>query len=236
MAFELGGSLRNAREAQDLTFEEIARAMFVRPQFLAALENERFDRLPGGAYARSFLREYAEQLGLDARPFLEEFDTRFGEPRGPAAPLVRVRGPSHRLRGAAVALLTAAVLTTAILAWRFGEGRHPARVSTVAHTPRAAKARGTLARHRATQVVSRTVVVVATGRCWLSVHAGSESGALVWEGILDGGRSLRFVRRRLWIRFGAPWNVSVRVNGKRVRLPQTTSPVNMLFTTGARPV
>src|SRR6266496_780477 len=107
VAFELGGSLRNAREAQGLTFEEIARAMFIRPQLLAALENERFDRLPGGAYSRSFLREYAE-------------------PRGPAAPLVRVPVHSHRLRTVAVALLTAAGFATAILAWRFGEERHPA--------------------------------------------------------------------------------------------------------------
>ncbi len=211
--------------------------MFIRPQLLAALENERFDRLPGGAYSRSFLREYAEQLGLDARPFLEEFDTRFGEPRGPAAPLVRVRVHSHRLRTVAVALLTAAGFATAILAWRFGEERHPARVSPAAHTPRAASGKASPERRRPVRAPSpQGLVVVATGRCWLSVHVGSESGALVWEGILDGGRSLRFVRPRLWVRFGAPWNVSVRVNGKRVQLPQTISPLNMQFTTAARPV
>lgn len=235
MSFQLGASLRNAREAQGLTFEEVARATRIRPQFLAALETERFDRLPGGAYSRSFLREYAEQLGLEPRLFLEEYDARFGELRGPAAPLVRVRGPSHRLRSGTVALLTAIVLTTAILAWRFGEEKHPARVSPIAHTPSAPKTHGALARHRATRPASTRLVVVAGGRCWLSVRVGSESGALVWEGILDGGRSVRFVRRSLWIRVGAPWNVSVRVNGKRVQLPHTTSPLNMLFSAAAQP-
>src|SRR5919201_4161234 len=123
VAFEVGETLRNAREASDLTFEQIAQATRIRPQYLVALEAERFADLPGGAYARSFLREYAQQLGLDPRPFLEEYDERFGEPRSPPAALVRVPGPSHRLRGTILVALLVAVVV-GVIAWRFGnEGR-----------------------------------------------------------------------------------------------------------------
>src|SRR5947199_5150142 len=37
----------------------------IRARQLQALEEERFDWLPGDAYARSFLRTYADYLGLE---------------------------------------------------------------------------------------------------------------------------------------------------------------------------
>jgi len=234
VSFEVGETLRNARDARELTFEQIAQATRIRPQFLAALEAERFNDLPGGAYARSFLGEYAQHLGLDPRPFLEEYDERFGELRPPPAALVRVPGPSHRLRTTLVAGLGIAAVAVSLLAWRFGES-HPARVATPAPAGKLAAATPTphaavrAARHR------QTLVLAASGACWLSVHVGSRTGPLVYEGTLTAGQTLRFRQHPLWIRFGAPWNVTASLNGRPARLPRTTEPINLLFTTAVRP-
>lgn len=64
--FRIGERLRNAREARGLSLDEIEAATRIRRRYLEALENEAFDQLPGGAYAKGFLRNYASYLGLPA--------------------------------------------------------------------------------------------------------------------------------------------------------------------------
>jgi len=66
------------------------------------------------------------------------------------------------------------------------------------------------------------------------VRAGSASGPVVYEGTLEPGQTKRFARRPLWVRFGAPWNVTVRLDGRRVALPRAAGPVNVLFTSTAQ--
>jgi cytoskeleton protein RodZ len=44
----------------------------IRTRYLKALEDERFDLLPGAAYARGLLRTYADHLELDADLFVDE--------------------------------------------------------------------------------------------------------------------------------------------------------------------
>ncbi len=63
--FQLGSTLREARTRQGLELRDAAEATRIRVKFLAALEGERFGELPAEAYARAFLRTYAEFLGLD---------------------------------------------------------------------------------------------------------------------------------------------------------------------------
>ncbi len=67
----VGAALRRARKAHGLTLGDVERALHIRERHLLALEAERFDDLPGDAYARLFLRAYAEHLGLDGDRLLE---------------------------------------------------------------------------------------------------------------------------------------------------------------------
>jgi len=62
---EIGQSLREARERRGIALPEAESATMIRARYLEALEVERFELLPEGPYLRSFLREYAEYLGLD---------------------------------------------------------------------------------------------------------------------------------------------------------------------------
>jgi hypothetical protein len=59
-------------------------------------------------------------------------------------------------------------------------------------------------------------IVAARGDSWLQVRRGSASGPVVYEGILERGRSVSFADRRLWLRFAVGDHLDVTVDGKRV--------------------
>ena len=68
-----GDRLRREREMRGVTIEEVAAATRISPRFLEALENEQWDRLPGGAFNRGFIRSVARYLGLDEESMVAEY-------------------------------------------------------------------------------------------------------------------------------------------------------------------
>ena len=69
----IGETLREARLRQGLEIAEVEQATKIRGKYLRALEAEEFDRLPGSTFVRTFLRTYAEYLGLDPQLLVEEY-------------------------------------------------------------------------------------------------------------------------------------------------------------------
>ena len=61
----VGETLRRERLKRNLDLEEISRELKISPRFLKAIEDDQFDKLPGGVFAKSFVRQYARLLGLD---------------------------------------------------------------------------------------------------------------------------------------------------------------------------
>ncbi len=67
---------------------------------------------------------------------------------------------------------------------------------------------------------ARLVVKATRGDSLLSVHADSEEGASLYDGVLAQGRSVSLFGPRLWIRLGAAENVDLTLDGRPVeRLP-----------------
>ena len=60
-----GARLKREREQRKITLDDIALSTKIGARFLAALEEEQFDRLPGGIFNKSFVRAYARYLGID---------------------------------------------------------------------------------------------------------------------------------------------------------------------------
>ncbi|HYX76467.1 MAG TPA: helix-turn-helix domain-containing protein, partial [Gaiellaceae bacterium] len=119
--FEIGSSLRTAREHRQLQLSDVERATNIRSKYLAALEDEQFDVLPGTAYVKGFLRTYADFLGLDGTTFVEEFNERYAPAELPEATApVRVRKP-RRLVGAWLVVIPLAV-GIGLLSWRLASG------------------------------------------------------------------------------------------------------------------
>jgi cytoskeleton protein RodZ len=61
----IGETLRCARERRNLNLDQVSQELKISARFLQALEEEKFDRLPAGVFAKSFARQYAHLLGLD---------------------------------------------------------------------------------------------------------------------------------------------------------------------------
>ncbi|MEK9899366.1 MAG: RodZ domain-containing protein, partial [Rhodospirillaceae bacterium] len=72
-ADHVGSFLREARENAGSTVADIARNLRIRRVYLEAIEDGRFDELPGATYAIGFVRSYAAYLGLDAPVLVERF-------------------------------------------------------------------------------------------------------------------------------------------------------------------
>jgi hypothetical protein len=224
--FEIGRSLREAREGRGLELGQVAAATLIRTGYLVALESEHFDALPGRAYARAFLREYAEFLGLDGQVFLDEFEA--CHPDAEQQPIVPARLPQPiRLKPyLTTAAGIAALLLLGLLAWRSGDGERPITVApattpaptTLPRRPPAAT-RAVLAPTTPRRPLQARLVLDALGRCWLEAHVGSRQGRTIYRGTLEAGGRARFAARRLWIRLGAPWNLTATLNGKPVSLP-----------------
>jgi cytoskeletal protein RodZ len=80
--FEIGPSLREARSRRGLSPADVHKATRIRERYLSALEEERWELLPGDAYAKGFLRTYAEFLGLDGQLYVDEYNARFARRSG----------------------------------------------------------------------------------------------------------------------------------------------------------
>jgi len=87
MVETIGQQLRQAREARQLTLEQVTRATHIRAHYLQLLEDDRLEALPSEVQARGFLRTYANYLGLDAGSIMASLQT---ESSIPAPPVVEV--------------------------------------------------------------------------------------------------------------------------------------------------
>lgn len=62
--------------ALKIDVHEVEETTKIRAKYLRALENEEYNLLPGPAYATSFLRTYADYLGLDSRELVDVYKSR----------------------------------------------------------------------------------------------------------------------------------------------------------------
>ena len=111
-AVEFGASLREIRLAHQRELADVSADLRIRQVFLQAIEEGRFEDLPGPTYAVGFVRAYADYLGLE----VEEVINRFKEMGGGVAPQTSLVPPSIVAEGrlpTGSVLLVAAVLAAA---------------------------------------------------------------------------------------------------------------------------
>jgi len=102
-----GERLKREREMREVTLEELTKATRISVRFIEALENENWERLPGGVFGHGFVRTIARYLGLDEEALLGEYDLARSEksPAGLAKPEERIPSPPKWIPAAAVLLL-----------------------------------------------------------------------------------------------------------------------------------
>jgi cytoskeleton protein RodZ len=76
----IGAELTRAREERGLSISDVAQQLKFAPRQLEALEQDRFDQLPGGTFARGMVRSYARLLKIEPDPLLDRIAGRFAAP------------------------------------------------------------------------------------------------------------------------------------------------------------
>jgi len=68
-----GQRLQKEREKQGVTLDEVCASTKVAVRFLRAIEEERFEQLPGGIFNKGFVRSYAQHLGINEQEAVDDY-------------------------------------------------------------------------------------------------------------------------------------------------------------------
>jgi helix-turn-helix protein len=250
----VGGWLRAEREGQGLGLDDVETVTRIRAGQLRALEDNRFDALPGTAYARAFVRSYAEHLGLDATRAATMFDQQqapqqaTADQNSPPAGypgVTPVRRGRDRVAWSAAALATLMAIASAavfLLGGRSngadttrggGSVAAPARRAASSATTGTATTGAAATQPRPTEAV--LLVRATNGPCWIEAHAGRETGPLLAMETLEPGQQVRLRARRIWIRLGNPTAAHLVENGHPTTLPNTATPLDLTITAHHHP-
>ncbi|HKG03657.1 MAG TPA: helix-turn-helix domain-containing protein [Conexibacter sp.] len=247
---EIGPTLREARMRARIDITEVEQATKIRAKYLRALENEEWNLLPGSTFIKSFLREYADYLGLDARSLVEEYKLRYERPSehelAPISPQLgrdrRGSGPSGP-RVAPRWLIVGGVLLLIVLALALvgslsgdddGSGSTDgspvagSRTATTATSKQQTRTNATPAPTRA------SVAIVPTGTVYVCLVDGSGRVLIPGSQFTAGQQVPVYRARKLRMTLGNN-EVQLRVNGRPLSVPASSTAIAYEITpTGAR--
>ena len=221
---------------QKIDIADVETATKIRAKYLRALENEEFSLLPGNTFVKTFMRTYAEYLGLDSQLLIEEYRVDY-EPRGESDVQPMVSRPERRTErrrprasrgppgpGTAIVVVVVAVLAIFVVLGLTGGSGGGGKSST---TTQAKKKRSKPKQRRAQpKPKPRTVrlKIVPTGITYLCVDRGVGT-PIVFNNTTSSPQS--FKGKHLRVNIGDAANARVFSNGKRV--PITTQAVSIAW-------
>jgi cytoskeleton protein RodZ len=241
---EIGSLLRETRMRERIDITTVESATKIRAKYLRALENEEWDQLPGPTFVRTFLRTYAEYLGLDPKMLVEDYRQRYERP-GPqdVMPFASRQGrrsprPSRGIPPWALVVLVFVVLI-AVLFVLGSLGGDNTDDSPPTPTPTPSKTTVAKPRHHhkkqhaapaAPKVVALKIVPQAPVNVCLENAAGSP---LIRSQTLTGPTST-YRSKRLRVTFGNG-QVTMRIAGKTYPVPDTDHAVGFELRPGKPP-
>jgi transcriptional regulator with XRE-family HTH domain len=249
---EIGATLREARMRARIDVSEIEAQTKIRAKYLRALENEEWDLLPGSTFVKSFLRTYAQALGLDAKALIEEYRYVYERPSeadrseigqqpiAASASRSRMRAPRPGpSRGYVLAVVGVCLVIVLLIYGLLSGGSSPSRR---ANSPTASGTQATRDTHRQS-AAPVTVQSAASRRVSLSLEPSGEvyvcllgdSGRKVIPGLIlkPGALQGPYHAHRFLLTLG---NNAVRmtVNGKAVAVPASSKPIGYSITSAER--
>ena len=212
--FEIGNSLREARERQGLGYAEIELATKIRAKYIRALEEEDFTSIPGDAYIRGFLRTYADYLGLDGDVYVDEYASRFitswRDELPPRPERRRIRRRQRPIERRVVLLVLAGIALVAALV--FAAFQLPGSSTRIPGLGTKQKKHGQ----------SPSLVLRGVGRgTYVEVRRNNRSGGLIYSGTVAAGEGDTFWGRssRFYLLVRRPAGLDVTLDGRAVALP-----------------
>ncbi len=241
---EIGSTLRETRMRQRIDITDMEVRTKIRAKYLRALENEEWDLLPGPTYVKSFLRTYADALGLDPKSLVEEYKLRHesletGELhpiRPPSARDGRRRSERSRgfPRGTAVVVVLLLILGALfVIGQNGGEDDADRSADTAPPATTEKRAREPEPRERPATAPRRVVLTVApTAAVWVCL-VDARGRRLIPGTEIAPGAPRTFRSRRFRITLGNA-NVRLRVNGRAFQPPQSAEPQGFEFSRSGR--
>jgi cytoskeleton protein RodZ len=238
----IGDSLREARMRQHLDIADVESRTKIRAKYLRALENEEFGMLPGPTFVKTFLRTYAEALGLDPQVLVEEYRASY-ESREEAEHLQQL-GPTAVARdrrrgggigpppprpwvliGLAAVTVVGVLLVIGLLSGDDNGGNGSSDKASTTTT----KSKPKKKQKPKTTTVPKTVTlrIVPTNQVYVCIDSGAGTD-ITFEGILDAPRTFRG-GKRLRVNLGKT-DLQLKVNGKTVPIEPSPEPVGFAFT------
>jgi cytoskeletal protein RodZ len=101
---QFGNKFRKAREAKNLSYDDVSNVTKIGARMLQAIEEEHFDLLPGGVFNKGFIRAYAKHLGLNDEDAVSDYLACLRQAQVDAAEQANdrndVREPAHAVASA----------------------------------------------------------------------------------------------------------------------------------------
>jgi hypothetical protein len=244
---EIGASLREARMRARIDVSEIEAQTKIRAKYLRALENEEFDLLPGPTFVKSFLRTYADALGLDSKALLEQYRLDHERPSDeqlqPIMPSSRRRpdrpgggrpGGGPLFIGLVGVFLLIIVLAVIGIAFGNGGNSNSASVSTTSHVTRHPRGH-----HRATTTTAAArpgvvqLQLKATAPVWVCLLARGNR-TLINGVILTPSSPTQTYRSSRFVMTLGNSSVDMRLNGQPVNVPASSTPLSYALTASGK--
>ena len=236
-----GERLKRERELREVTIKEIASATRIAAKFLQALENEEWEKLPGGVFGRGFVRSVARYLGLSEENLLSDYDQARGEASTPATqkPEERIPSPPKWIPAIAMVLLFAVVAGLAFAgryAWRwYAAHRAAKKASAVVSIPSSNVATQNLFANNSSapsrdneKSLPLDLSVAATAATRVKVAA---DGVVVYDSELAAGQNLHFpANDRIEVAANDASVLLLELNGHKVmpaRIPGSSSTISL---------
>jgi cytoskeletal protein RodZ len=245
---DIGATLREARMHARIDISEIESETKIRAKYLRALENEEWDLLPGPTYVKSFLRTYADALGLDGKLLIEEYKLRHErlsdvelQPIAPPGQRERRRPPRASFgRG----WLVAAVIVGLVAALYFlglKTGGDDDGGSTGSTTPRTSStqtqssssesgaAAATPTKKKKSKPKVAKLTVVATGQVYVCLKAAGQRTPIDGIVLTGGARQGPYKSSRFRIQLGTS-EARLVVDGKSHPVPSVSNGIGYEIT------
>lgn len=204
----IGEELRKLRNKKALSYEEISRKTKIHPRILQAIEEERFDYFSSALYAKSFLKKYAEFLGLKRSQLLEDYNNKieeiFGEKK--VEPVIASPRwlPFKEKFLFALKICSASALAIFMIFFLFWiTGKIGSNIGKKREKPAKVTKVGSLKKEKLLPAVSIStpinLEIKANGDSWMELKA---DGKVIFEGILRKGSSESWKAERefeLWV-------------------------------------
>jgi len=243
---DIGSTLREARMHARIDISEIETETKIRAKYLRALENEEWDLLPGPTYVKSFLRTYADALGLDGKLLIEEYKLRHErlsdvelQPIAPLGQRDRRRPPRASFgRGWLIAVVIVGLVAALYFLGIAGNdgGSNDASTPTTATQPKSSSSKGSAAavapakksKKKTTPKFAR-LSVVATGQVYVCLKAAGQRTPIDGIVLTSGARQGPYKSSRFRVQLGTS-EARLVVNGKSHSVPPASNGIGYEIT------